>query len=233
MVLESKYKYAISLFDAGKYEDAIAAFKALDGYKDSDEKASESYIANKTEEFRNTPVGGHVLFGSYEQDNTLSNGKELIEWIILAKENNRALVISKYSLDCQEYNSEFVFITWETCTLRKWLNSTFLQKAFSHEEQQMILSTDVMTASRTDISSHNNSKDNVFLLNFTEAELYFGSNMSGEATAYAKAKGAGEYWWLRNDKSNNAAYVYNGKDLGVHGLLLKTAVRPAMWINLQ
>ncbi len=44
-------------------------------------------------------VGDVIYFGSYEQDNNLSNGKEEIEWIVLAKENRKALLISKYALD--------------------------------------------------------------------------------------------------------------------------------------
>ena len=50
--------------------------------------------------------GDTFEFGKYEQDNDLSNGKERIEWIILEKEDNRILAISKYVLDGKSYNSE-------------------------------------------------------------------------------------------------------------------------------
>ena len=55
----------------------------------------------------NASVGSTVFFGSYEQDNDTANGKEDIEWIVLAKEGNKLLVISKYALDCQKYNSTY------------------------------------------------------------------------------------------------------------------------------
>ena len=35
IVPNQKYKAAVELYRAGKYEDAIAAFTALDGYRDS------------------------------------------------------------------------------------------------------------------------------------------------------------------------------------------------------
>ena len=71
-------------------------------------------------------IGSHVVFGKYEQDDDASNGKEPIEWIVLAKEKDRALLISKYGLAAQQYNTEWTDETWETCSLRKWLNETFL-----------------------------------------------------------------------------------------------------------
>ena len=36
-------------------------------------------------------MGDYVFFGTYEQDNDTANGKEGIEWLVLAKENNRSL----------------------------------------------------------------------------------------------------------------------------------------------
>ena len=45
--------------------------------------------------------GDIVIFGSYEQDNDESNGTEDIEWLVLAREDNKALLISKYALDVQ------------------------------------------------------------------------------------------------------------------------------------
>ena len=76
-------------------------------------------------------VGNSVSFGSYEQDNNPANGKEEIEWIVLDVQGDRSLLISKYALDCKKYNTEWTDGTWESCSLRKWLNSDFLNAAFS------------------------------------------------------------------------------------------------------
>ena len=50
-------------------------------------------------------VGSTVTFGSYEQDNDTSNGKEPLEWIVLSYQDGKSLLISKYGLDCQPYNT--------------------------------------------------------------------------------------------------------------------------------
>lgn len=63
-----------------------------------------------------------------------SNGAEQIEWMVLAVEGDEALLLSKYALDTQPYHDVEVDITWEKCTLRTWLNETFLAAAFDAGE---------------------------------------------------------------------------------------------------
>ena len=198
-------------------------------------------------------IGDTVLFGAYEQDNNFSNGKEAIEWKVLAKEGNKALVISNYALDAQPYNTQYTDITWETCSLRKWLNGTFISNAFSSYEQNMIQTTTVTAEKNPEYSTPpgNNTKDKVFLLNIPEANRYFSSDEARicEATEYAKAQGvyaspnysvdgkATCWWWLRSpgSSSDSAANVRANGSVHDHGYAVnydELGVRPALWINL-
>ncbi len=70
----------------------------------------------------------YVIFGSYVQNDPASNSKEPIEWLVLAGEEDRALLISRYALDCRPYHSDRASVTWEFCSLRKRLNETFVGK---------------------------------------------------------------------------------------------------------
>ena len=207
---------------------------------------------NHTAALSEAEIGSYVFFGSYEQDNDTSNGKEDIEWIVLAKEDNRALVISRYVLDCRLYDPSMSEVTWETCALREWLNGPFLD-AFSAEEQNSILDTTV-TADRNPsfgTPPGNDVTDKVFLLSITEVNRYFDSDKARkcEPTDYAKAQGVwisssrftgGEaaIWWLRSPGhlSDHAAIVlYDGavniEGRGVFNIL--GGVRPALWIDLE
>ena len=83
-------------------------------------------------------IGDTVNFGWYEQDNNTGNGKEEIEWLVLDKEGKDILLMSYYALDCQQYNTINEDVTWETCSLRKWLNNDFLNTAFDTDQQSMI-----------------------------------------------------------------------------------------------
>jgi hypothetical protein len=91
-------------------------------------------------------VGDIVTFGHYEQDNDTSNGQEVIEWIVLEVDeaNHRLWVVSRYGLDAQPYNAEAAEVTWQTCTLREWLNGTFFETAFTPEEQVAVLTVGIV-----------------------------------------------------------------------------------------
>ena len=250
-IASNKYDRAIKCIDSGDYKTACILLNGL-SYKDSAEKLKSA----KQAQTKNAKVGDIVYFGTYEQDNDTSNGKENIEWRVLAKENNRVLVISDKALDCQPYNSSYTEeVTWENCSLRKWLNGTFLNKAFSTEEQAQIQNTTVSADNNPQYSTNpgNATTDKVFLLSINEVEKYFNSDEARKCapTAYAKAQGASTsdtyktpsgaatcWWWLRSpgDDQSSAAYVYFGGDvfeLGNYVFSGLNAVRPAMWITID
>ena len=179
-------------------------------------------VAKPAEADAAVEVGQTIRFGSYEQDNNLSNGKEEIEWIVLAKENNKMLVISKFCLEAKAYNEKGGSATWEGSTLREWLNSSFLNSAFSEEEKNQISVTTVSPDNdpEYDTGLEKDTNDKIFLLSMKEAKKYFSSDdeRMAKATAYAIASGPdmltykheewGEsgnekwdgncFWWLRS-----------------------------------
>ena len=240
-----KYNEAIALMDAGNIVEAYEALIALDGYKDSADKANSIYDKYKVEKLKAAKVGDYVFFGAYEQDNNTANGKENVEWLVLEVKDRKALVISKYALDCKPYNERYTD-TWETCTLRKWLNNGFINAAFSADEKAMIPAVTVSADYST--NPGNTTQDQVFLLSITEANKYFSSDSARQCkpTDYAVANGAfvnvfnGNYcwWWLRSPGYNqvSAAYVDDDGDVDAHGddvLYALYAVRPALWIDLN
>lgn len=86
--------------------------------------------------------GDTITFGRYPQD--FEGTIEPIEWIVLDKQDDKVLIISKFGLDAKPYNDVWTDVTWETCSLRSWLNKDFIKKAFSTEEQKIILDTVVV-----------------------------------------------------------------------------------------
>lgn len=129
---ETKYNKAMFMSQNGDYDGAIAVFEELGEYSDSADKAKDIY---KKQHSFDKKVGHYVSFGKYEQDNNTSNGKEKIEWLVLEVKDGKALVISKYALDCKPYNTSSTNVTWETCSLRNWLNNDFINSAFSATEK--------------------------------------------------------------------------------------------------
>ena len=246
IIPNSKYNDAVALMDAGNSDEAYSIFQELGNYKDSAEKARNIKVIKNKEKLKNANVGSYVTFGAYEQDNNNSNGKEDVEWLVLAKEGNKVLVISKYALDCQQYNTSQTGVTWETCSLRKWLNGTFINNAFSAEEQAMIPTVTVSADKNPDYSTDPGiaTQDKVFLLSITEANQYFTSYEARKCvpTDYAIAQGAFVFgtcwWWLRSPGYNQscAAAVTSAGDVDGGGCFVDNdsdAVRPALWITVD
>lgn len=251
VIASNKYDRAISFINSGDYEGAYLLLDGLD-YKDSTERLNSIKPEYSRILLTKATVGSIIPFGSYEQDNNTVNGKEDIEWLVLAKEGNRALVISKYALDCQNYHNSYTSVTWETCSLRTWLNEDFINAAFSSEEQAMIQNTTVTVDDNLAYNTPpgNNTTDKVFLLSITEVEKYFNSDdeRQCQGTAYCNVQGASKdqngncWWWLRSPghSSSYAAYVYCGGGISLHGKGIAGwasgtfgTVRPALWINLE
>ena len=256
LYLDESYTEAMSLFNAGKYEEALNRFIILSlyGYKDSEAKTEECNNAIYGEEvwdkIKNTNVGDIIKFGKYEQDNDLTNGKEDIEWQVLYKDGTKVLVISKQILDWQQYHTSDTDVTWETSSLRQWLNSTFLNDAFSSAEQAKI-PTATVTADKNpkkDTNPGNATQDRIFLLSYEEAEKYFDSEDARIClpTDYASANGAytgeaygsnGSVWWLRTpgESQKEATWVFWDGDTNYLGqnATFNMGIRPVMWIDLR
>lgn len=198
-------------------------------------------------------VGDTLTFGRYEQDNNDANGKEPIEWIILKKKGRSCLLISRYVLDCQQYQKYYTITTWESSELRKWLNKDFMSTAFSADEQKLICKTKVTADANPYFQTEvgNDTKDNIFCLSIVEANTYFSSDelrksaptdyaIAQETSAregyYTTERRATEPWWLRTPGNFKitAAYVKYDGSIADNGTSVESLrfVRPALWINL-
>lgn len=254
-ITKRKYGEAFNLMNSGEYKEAIAIFDTLDGYEDSITQIENCYINIYGEKLynkiKNTNIGDIYFLGSYEQDNIQSNGKENIEWIVVAKENLSLCLVSKYALDCRVYNDFDANVTWESCVLRNWLNNYFFINAFSTEEKTMIATTTVPADKNPDYATDqgNATQDKVFLLSRTEVEKYFPSNNSKQckATAYAETRGyvasavteddGNCNWWLRTLGHNQVDATYVNNQGNIRGAYIDCAnhitIRPALWLTLD
>ncbi len=147
---------------------------------DKKDTTDDSKDSSKSEKTKKSVE--YVVFGSYEQDNDDSNGKEPIEWMVLDENENGTLLLSRYVLDAVPYNKAFANVTWETCSLRKWLNDEFLNSAFTAEEQAKIATTDVVDV-YYGTKSGNDTKDKVFCLSVDEVHKYFEFDYYNDAAA--------------------------------------------------
>ena len=205
---------------------------------------SSSQEKDKNPEYK---VGETIEFGNYPQD---KDGTEKpIEWIVMKKEGNQVLLLSKYVLDAKPYNEELEEVTWETSDIRQWLNNEFYTTAFNKAEKAKIQTSLIKNEDNSEYgtSGENDTEDKVFLLSKKEAKTLFSNNEEKIAKATEYAEKSGVYvneekvagWWLRSpgDNSDSAAVVYSygwgyryGYDVYYS---YGGGVRPALHLNLQ
>lgn len=181
-----------------------------------------------------------VYFGNYWQNDTNGDGvadkndeKEPIKWRVLSVDGDDAFLLADKNLDVQRYNDneEETDVTWETCTLRSWLNgygkdsnaceidyseSNFLNNAFSLSEQDAIKNTIVVNEDNPYYSTEggDNTEDKVYLLSIEEAmneDYGFTSTTSSSDTRV----------------SVNTAYVADGGEIG--STLVKNENEENLW----
>ena len=212
-----------------------------------------------------------VLFGMQKTD-LIGVFKEPIEWIVLANENNKALLMTKYVIDCKAFDfvdignldeidnsvkENYKNITWESCSLRKWLNEEFINSSFSNDEISCILDT---------FLEDTKTIDKIFCLSEGEYYRYFDNggyyekdrNIGNSHIYYNGATirnknaleldkykliGADEtynYWLRDKDISTKKYGVLFGttKVINYFGDVISSAnydiycgVRPAMWVS--
>lgn len=116
---------------------------------------------------------------------------EPIKWRVLEVSNGQALLLADKVLDNQKYNKNYVNVTWETSSIRSWLNgqgalfnqpgidytrNNFINTAFSENEQKNILVTNVINDNNIDngTAGGNDTFDRIFLL--AESQIYTEKN---------------------------------------------------------
>jgi hypothetical protein len=132
-----------------------------------------------------------------------------IIWRVLRKDNNSIFMLSEYALDNRCFNDEYTNITWEDCSLRKWLNNEFLSESFSGHERDLILPTK---------HGENGYIDFVFCLNIGECLKYLPNPEDRVCyiSEYLKSKSEHKWsykdnrciWWLRSMAYHFSSAIY-------------------------
>lgn len=234
---QAKYGYALKLRETGYYDDAITAFRELGDYSDSAVQLTETANMKR----RDVKQGDIITFGGWTQG---KDGEyQPLEWIVLKREGDKALVTTKYLVDFMPYGALY----WKDSSVRTWLNGTFCNGAFTESEQQAICDTTL-----TD-SLGNETLDKVFIPSWDEVYGYlakdalrtdyseWGEKKMKEAVQPTLPAGqsygswGGDPYWLRDiGNEMRVCCLDNIGHLSKDTLYIeeRIGVRPAMWIEL-
>ena len=169
----------------------------------------------ETTYFNSITPGQKVKFGSYEQDGDTSNGKEELVWWAASvnAEARQALLISYYIIDFKPFNDTLTDVTWENCSMRKWLNGSFLNSSFSAKEKKQMLAVKVENYNNPQDGTNcgKDTYDKVFLLSYDEVVRFYPDSSTRviSTTPYAQTKVSSSVvsWWVRTSGMGGNSYA--------------------------
>lgn len=197
----------------------------------------------------NFSPGDIAYIGSYKTDNFPGGGENLLEWDVLEIRDGAALLISRYGIDGLPYHDRNEAASWESSSIRKWLNGEFYEKAFTADEKSYILTREV---TNTDNPEHGTdagkeTEDKVFLLSYNEVDRFFPTRSDRllhptahaiEQRVWLNREKETTWWWLRTPGSHpqTAMFVRDDGEYSVAGGRVdspKGAIRPAIWVRIS
>ncbi len=204
---------------------------------------------------------------------------EPLIWRVLEVRDGTALLLSNSAVECEPFQEDLRDVCWENCTLRSWLNGygasenvsakdysgsgeSFLDTAFSAEEQEAILETNIRNEANYyfGMDSGPQTKDRIFIPAESELFIYDSSQIHGfsrrdevadrakqfKPTGYALWKGVwnetgerGDVFWITRTTGYthaNVVYVDESGYMYNRGILVSckdAAVIPALVLDLD
>lgn len=200
-----------------------------------------------------------IAFGNYWQEDTNDDGetntndeKKPIRWRVLSVEGDDAFLMADQAIESRPFDEEGSAVTWEKCSLRKWLNEDFIKEAFTEEEQAAIMETTVVNKDNEEYNTEAgaDTQDKIYLLSIDEAaDTQYGFEKSDKAafhrtsparevaqTMYSSEAYNAFFWWLRSPgKENCVSNVGMAGDGDSEGTFAQTygAVRPVLHLKLS
>lgn len=190
-------------------------------------------------------IGDIIRFGAYPQD-AEGTAKTPIEWLVLTREDDRILVVSRFGLELLPFHKYDLPTRWEDSSIREWLNSEFPKAAFTPEEQARIPAVRMKAEQDLppSVAPEHDMTDKIFLLSYAEASRFFPSAEERKCVPtnhLAKLMELDDpnetsWWWLRSTPADDARDAFSVDEYGVireeRVSTRLDAVRPALWIRL-
>lgn len=159
---------------------------------------------------------------------------EPIKWRVLNRNGNDAFLLADVALDDQEYNTNYEDVTWESSSMRSWLNGygasvnqpktdysrkNFIDSAFTSTQKNAIKTTNVVNNNNiyNGTTGGKNTSDKVFLL--SESEVY-------------KTDVAAGYGFVK-DYENESTYIEGTYDEARRSRCSTYAYAMGIWRNYE
>ena len=212
---ECRYLSATEEFKTLNRENVRDSFRELArlNYKDSE----EYLVKMEKARIKELPDGEKIRFGE-------------VNWRILTHDGDRVLLLKDKTQGEAPFHIGGGAISWETSTIRTWLNKSYINVLFSFEKEKDAIIETALPASENPVygtKGGNETKDKLFLLS------------SEEFLKYSEVLPTTHYlWWLRTPGSapGTISIVSTDKEVMDFGYDAESDIiraRPAIWIDVS
>ena len=221
LLLECKKGEAASLVSEGDYSGALRLYQEI--IYEPGVKAiimDNAELSKRINAWRQgIEPGDKVQFGHNAEGRILT-------WIVLDKKDDALMLITADLVLSAPFRGT-KRATWDSSSLRTYLNGTFYDESFSEEEKAAIIESIAWNDknNNSDVTPGTSTKDNIYILSRTEANNYIeilSNNMvDGE-------------WWLRTPGTyNNHLLCMVGDASGFKSVnsIEEKGVRPVLWVK--
>lgn len=171
-------------------------------------------------------IGDQVSFGKYE-------------WLVLAVEQDKALLMSKDIVELRDYHCKNEAVTWKDCELRHYLNGAFYDNFTQAEKDSICKALNVNLGNDWyGVDGGEDTTDYVFILSMQEAvKVYLGDSSrlldfpkknqrywfdrkdENNPRRRAKYLESSWWWWVRTPGKHQrvAVYIHGDGNIGIQG----------------
>ncbi len=208
--INNRYQHGVEQLKAKNYEKARDAFREIRDYKDSGDKLATCEINL----LKKTKKHGDILFGE-------------AHWVVAEKKKDKAFLIKTKPIPGIAYNTTDDKVTWESCSMREYLNSSYMNDTFTDAMKDSIIKTKVIVKDNKEFGTKGSTtKDKIFMLNEDQAYKY-----GADLNLFLR-----DYWLIGpGETQREAQFVSYGqvKESGypVNDRYINT--RPCMWVKIK
>ena len=221
----------------------LTAAMLIQPYGVQETKAEKStYGINNPVITSTATIWDSIYFGTYNN--------EKIRWRVLDVNGEDAFLFSESVLDVQPFhNKSDNNVSWASSSLRTWLNSTFLDKAFSEDENKQIMNYPFEVDTNPEQATSfpwSVTVDQVSLPSIKEVSMgkYGFESVYNIASATRETETGTGVWWLRTngggdgliaDVTEDGCGVYTGISTWneLTGEARTAGIRPVIHLNLK
>lgn len=232
---DMKLERAESLINDSEYDEAYILLSGNDSSAFKDKRNSIRNVS-PTLRFLDKKKGDIVTFGELDIDGNTGNGSEKLEWKIIDEDGDSYLVLCESFIDAMAFDGAAVGASWSKSLIRKVLNLSYFERAFSAKEKEIIIEKNVHADSNPSYETDpgTDSTSSLFILSCNELNRSL-PDKSSRIISGSGSELATHNWWLRTPgaQNGNITFVDEEGNINLEGAPANMPfnVRPAMWVK--